>query len=62
MTHSTIDRLFIAANYAVEKHKNNPERSLLRTNFIEILIRIAIEKYEKTNKCNTISEAFEMLL
>ena len=62
MTHSVIDRLFIAANYTSQKNKYIPDRALLRFQFIEVLIRMAIEKYEKTGKCTTISEAFEKLL
>ena len=42
---STLDRLFIQANVELVDQKENPDRSLIRFEFIELLIRIANDKY-----------------
>jgi hypothetical protein len=52
---STIDRLFIASNYEVEKNDDNPDRELCRFEFMEILLRIANAKYRETGICKTYS-------
>ena len=35
---------------------------MIRFEYIELLVRIAIEKYKKTGECKTACEAFESLL
>lgn len=55
LNQSALDRLFIASNYEVEDQKDNPDTALIRFEFIELLVRIAIEKYKKPGKFNTIS-------
>ena len=54
--------LFIAANYEVEDQDDNPDLALIRFEYIELLVRIAIEKYKKTGECKTACEAFDHLL
>ena len=44
---STIDRLFIASNFEVIDQESNPDQALIRFEFIELIVRIAIEKYKK---------------
>ena len=58
----TIDRLFIATNYEVEEDNENPDRALNRSEFIEILIRIANAKYRETGKISTYAGAFDLFL
>ena len=41
---------------------DNPDKSLVRFEFIELLIRIANEKYVKTKICKNLPDAFELLL
>jgi hypothetical protein len=54
--------LFIAANYEVEDQENNPDQALIRFEYIELLVRIAIEKYKKTKLFPSAWQAFEHLL
>ena len=54
--------LFIAANYEVDEQDDNPDQALIRFEYIELLVRIAIEKYKKTGICKTACESFEYLL
>lgn len=48
ITIATIDRLFIASNYEVEKNDDNPDKELCRFEFMEILLRIANAKFRET--------------
>lgn len=41
---------------------DNPDNSLVRYEFIELLARIAQEKYQKTGEAETVTEAFSMLI
>lgn len=59
---STIDRLFIQANVELEDQKENPDKQLIRFEFIELLVRISADKYLRHAKAANITEAFEMLL
>lgn len=43
-----IDTAFIATNYEIEDMDDNPDGSLQRFEFIEILFRIAEVKYKMT--------------
>lgn len=54
--------LFIAANYEVDDQDDNPDQALIRFEYIELLVRIAIEKYKKTKLFPTAWQAFEHLL
>lgn len=42
-----LDQLFIITNFEEEDQKDNPDKLLIRFEFIELLIRIAKEKYYK---------------
>ncbi|TNV86466.1 hypothetical protein FGO68_gene14966 [Halteria grandinella] len=44
---STFDRMFIAVNIEEEDLEDNPDRALCRYEFWEILVRIAVARYEK---------------
>lgn len=39
----------------------NPERQLIRHQFLEILVRLSVTKYVKTGTCKSISEAVDKL-
>jgi len=54
--------LFIATNFEEEQQEENPDKALIRFEFIELLVRIAREKYWKTGVTKTVTEAFEKLL
>lgn len=45
-----------------ERNPRNPDRALIRFQFIEVLVRIAFDKYIKNKKFNTFSEAFKYIL
>ena len=60
-----LDRLFIAANVDAGEEPtggDNPDSSLVRYEFIEVLARIAQEKYQKTGQAESCAQAFEMLI
>ena len=57
-----IDRAFIATNFEIEDMDDNPDGSLQRFEFIEILFRIADVKFKANGKVSTYHEAFERLL
>ena len=59
---AAIDRLFIAANFEMEDQEDNPDKALIRFEFIELLLRISKEKYQKTGEAPTQAAAFELLL
>ena len=42
---SRVDQLFIATNFEEEAQDENPDKALIRFEFIELLVRIAREKY-----------------
>lgn len=58
---SDIDILFYTTNAAIVKAAYNPDRALVRYQFLEIIVRIAMEKYHKNKLCETPSEAVKML-
>lgn len=43
-----IDRFFIATNVEIEKLDHNPEKALMRYEFMEILVRIAQAKFKES--------------
>lgn len=59
---SALDRAFIAANFEMEEQDDNPDKALIRFEFIEVLLRVAKEKYQKTGECETLADAFNLLL
>ena len=55
--------MFIAANFEeVTGQEDNPDKALIRFEFIELLIRIANEKYKKTNICPDLAMSFQYLI
>jgi len=59
---SAVDRLFIATNVELSNQAENPDKQLVRFEFIELLIRIAAEKYRRTGRTQTHSEALQLLI
>ncbi len=48
-TIAKIDMAFIATNVELERNDDNPDRDLNRSEFFEILLRIATDKFKKPN-------------
>jgi len=61
---SDFDRIFIATYTKTEKEKNprNPDRALVRYQFMEGLVRIADQKYINTGMVTSYPEALKLLL
>ncbi|GMG17578.1 unnamed protein product [Phytophthora fragariaefolia] len=60
-----LENIFVAANLELTqeaKEKDNPDRSLTRFEFLECVIRIAINKYFRTNVCDTPAKAVDKLM
>jgi len=66
ITLSVVDRLFVAVNFEDNSNgyegEDNPDKLLCRYEFLEILIRLAGEKYIKTGKTTSQVDAFNTLL
>ena len=59
---ATVDRKFINTNQSTNKYKNSAERDLHRYEFVEVVTRLAIEKYKEPKIVETTAEAIEKLL
>ncbi|CAI2359328.1 unnamed protein product [Moneuplotes crassus] len=59
---ATIDNTFITTNFEQVELEDNPDKSLCRYEFYEILIRLSYAKYIKSNTDRTLSEAFGRML
>lgn len=46
-TQSIADTLFVATNYEVNDNENNDDNALMRTEFLEILVRVAQAKFDQ---------------
>ena len=57
---SDLDLEFVSAK-AGKKTGNNPERQLIRYNFMEIFVRLALTKYLKTGVTESAHEALQKL-
>ncbi|EGZ11071.1 hypothetical protein PHYSODRAFT_521133 [Phytophthora sojae] len=60
-----LENVFVAANLELTqeaKEKDNPDRSLTRFEFLECVIRIAMNKYFRTNVCDTPAKAVDKLM
>ncbi|OWZ19901.1 Ran GTPase-activating protein 1 [Phytophthora megakarya] len=60
-----LENVFVAANLELTqeaKEKDNPDRSLTRFEFLECVIRIAMNKYFRTNICDTPAKAVDKLM
>lgn len=60
MKQATIDRLFINTNFEQVNQVNNPDKNLIRFEFIELLVRIAGAKFRE-RVCKTWTDSFEKL-
>ena len=49
-------------NFEEVEQNDNPDKALIRFEFIELLVRIAKDKYQKTGVTKTVTDAFEMLI
>lgn len=56
------DLLFITTNAVTTKQPFNPDRALVRFQFMEIIVRLAMDKYVKTKICATPGDALANLL
>jgi len=58
-----IDFHFVSTNATLDKEKTtrNPERQLIRHQFMEYLIRVAIDKYLRNGICSNVYDSFRML-
>ena len=56
--------MFIAANVETKDSKSadNPDKSLVRYEWFEVLIRIANEKYKRYGEADTFTKALDMLV
>ena len=51
---STVDRYFLQVNVEVEDQGDNPDKALIRFEYIELMIRLAIEKYKRLGSAKTV--------
>jgi hypothetical protein len=56
-----MDNHFFAVNFEGEEQDDNPDKALIRFEFIELLIRVAKEKYMKSGECKSLTSALERL-
>jgi NLR family CARD domain-containing protein 3 len=56
------DLLFITTNTVMNKQAFNPDRALVRYQFLEIIVRLAMDKYHKTKISPTPGEALANLM
>lgn len=61
-TQADIDRVFAATNEELVDQANNDDEGLSRYEFIEVLIRLAYEKYYRKGERKTQAEAFRLLV
>jgi hypothetical protein len=60
---SDLDFQFKVTNYSeVKNHPRNPANALIRFQFMEIFVRIAIDKYIKSEICESYAEAVDKML
>jgi len=62
---SVLDRLFIAVNVDLEgggEDEGNPDRELCRSEFLEIIVRIASAKYKDTGRVKFLVDALSLFL
>lgn len=57
-----MDRLFIASNVELENQEENPDKELIRFEFMELLVRIANVKFRQPGIVATYAEAMEMFI
>lgn len=52
-----IDQAFVATNYNEHDQDDNDDKSLVRYEFLEIIVRIAKTKFKDKGACNNNAEA-----
>lgn len=57
-----MDRVFVAVNYEEEDLSQNDDNSLVRFEFMEIIVRMAKIKFFQQGKCDSVAEATEMMI
>ena len=62
LTQTDIDRIFITVNFEEEQLEANDDSSLCRFEFLEIIVRMAKEKYYEKGKASTIAEATKLII
>lgn len=62
VTQTMIDLAFIATNYEEEEQQVNDDNSLLRYEFLEILLRLSKEKYMTDGRCTTMAQSFKKMI
>ena len=62
MTQQDIDRIFIATNFEEVDNDDNDDDALCRYEFIEIIARMAKEKYYEKGRAKSIHESCELLI
>jgi hypothetical protein len=60
---SDLDLNFTATNYSeVKNNPRNPSNAIVRFEFLEIIPRLAFDKYYKTNQAETHYDSVKMML
>jgi NLR family CARD domain-containing protein 3 len=61
---SALDTMFIAVNFDIgdDDGGDNPEGALIRYEFIELLVRLARDKFFKPGTSETVAEGLQMLI
>ena len=59
---ATLERTLSQTNFSKNPHKNSADRELHRYEFVEIIVRIALEKFCATKVCKNAQGAVEKLL
>ena len=62
LTNSDVDRIFLATNFEEQDLEENDDNSLCRFEFMEIIARLAREKYYVKGAESTISASCKRIL
>ena len=62
LSYIDMEQTFITVNFEITNQDDNPDKSLIRFEFFEILIRCANILYKKTGVCRTVASALEHLI
>jgi hypothetical protein len=57
-----IDNHFVMVNFEEVDQGDNPNKALIRFEFIEMLVRMAKDKYFRPGIASSVTEAFEMVI
>jgi len=59
---ATVDRTFITTNFSLNPFKNSAERELNRYEFVEIIVRLAEQKFKVPKICESLNESVLKLI